>query len=157
MEHSELTSAESRAALRKRQCWQLARVQRVRVSQRHSRTSFSPALHQSGFGPGSQPSGRTSVAAKDLLCQQRCSWRTISVTGSQERSSSPCGHSCALPRSQLSTLPGCSVGRASPPRPPPWQPGWSTRCVQQCSGTGSVCAAGTAWQPWPRASAAPPG
>ena len=83
MEPSELTSAaaSSSSALRKRHCWQLARARRVRVSRRRSPTSSSPALHHSGFGPGSQPSGRASVAAKGLHCPRPCSWQTISVTG----------------------------------------------------------------------------
>ena len=107
MEPSEPTSvaAGSSSPLRRRQCWQPARARRVRVSRRPSRTSSSPALHPSGFGSGSQPSGRSSVAARDLHCPRRCSWQTINVTGSQQRVSSPCGHSCESPRSQLCSLP----------------------------------------------------
>ena len=139
-------------------CRQLACVQRVRVSRRHSHTSSSPALRQREFGPGSQPSGRTSVAARDLHCPQRCSWQTISVTGSRNQHiSSPCGLSCASPCSRLATLPARSAGRASPPQPPQLRQGWSTRCAQPCLRTGSVCAAATAWQPWQMASAAPLG
>ena len=143
---SEPTSvaAGSSSPLRRRQCWQPARARRVRVSRRPSRTSSSPALHPSAsLDSGSQPSGRSSVAARDLHCPRRCSWQTINVTGSQnQRVSSPCGHSCESPRSQLcisarvqrrkgiTNHSHLSCSQACPPD-----------ACQPCSRTGSVCAA----------------
>ena len=99
-------------------------------------------LPLAGSKSGSQSSGRISVAARDLLhCQRRCSRQTISVAGSSNQHiCSPCRLSCALPHSPLSTLHAHSARRAFPHQPPQLRPDLSTRCVQPCSKTGSVCA-----------------